>query len=243
MEHNLNRPLIGLTGYRNLSEQGYARFSVSEAYTSSLVNAGAIPLMIPSGLSDHDVNELLNRLDGLVFTGGGDISPSAYGQPAHPSVNGTDLDRDQLEFMLVTQAIQRNLPFLGICRGLQVINVALGGDLYADILEQHPGALKHSFFPDFPREYLAHNVEIVQQSLIAGILGVAGVEVNSLHHQGIRNIAAGLRATALAPDGIIEAIELPGHPFGLAVQWHPENLQEHLSMREIFKSLVDASTK
>lgn len=240
MESYLTKPLIGLTGYRNLSEQGYPRFSVSEAYTSALVNAGAIPVMIPSGFIEPDVSELLDHLDGILFTGGGDISPTEYGQLPHPMIEGVDQERDKIEIGLVTQAIQRDLPFLGICRGLQIINVALGGDLYPDILEQHPGALNHSYFPDFPRDYLAHAVEIDQQSLIAGILQAQNLQVNSLHHQGIRKIGSSLRPSAFAPDGIIEAIELPDHPFGLAVQWHPENLQEHPKMQILFESFVRA---
>lgn len=236
----MTKPLIGLTTYRNLSEQGYPRFSASEAYTSSLVNAGACPVMIPLGLPEGFAIEILSRLDGVLFTGGGDITPAVYGGPEHPSIDGEDLDRDQIEMSLVTQAVEKNMPFMGICRGLQIINVALGGDLYADILAQHPKALKHAYFPGFPREHLAHEVVIDQESTIHKILGDTKIQVNSLHHQGVRNLAAGLRPTGHAPDGIIEACELVGHPFGVAVQWHPENLQEHLAMQELFKSFVEA---
>lgn len=236
------KPLIGLTTYRNMSEQGYPRFSVSEAYTSSIISAGACPVLIPLGLPEELVNELLNRLDGVLFTGGGDISPEMYGQPDHSSIEGIDPDRDQVELMMITQAIQKGLPLMGICRGLQIINVALGGDLYADILEQHAQPLKHQYYPDYPGEYLAHEVSIEQASMLVKVFPDARVPVNSLHHQGVRNLAPGLKPAAFAPDGIIEAFEITGHPFGLAVQWHPENLQEHENMRRLFRIFVEAST-
>lgn len=235
------KPLIGLTTYRNMSEQGYPRFSVSEAYTSSIVSAGACPVMIPLGLPEEPVNELLDRLDGVLFTGGGDISPDQYGQPDHPSIDGIDSDRDQVELEIIAQAIHKGLPLMGICRGLQIINVALGGDLYADILEQHAQALKHQYYPDYPREYLAHDVSIEPSSLLVKVFSDGRVPVNSLHHQGVRKLAPGLKPAAFAPDGIIEAFEITGHPFGLAVQWHPENLQEHENMRDLFRIFVEAS--
>jgi putative glutamine amidotransferase len=241
MDNSLSKPLIGLTTYRNFSEQGYPRFAVSEAYTSSLVSAGACPVLIPLGLPDEQVNELLDHLNGVLFTGGGDIAPQQYGQPAHPLIDEIDLDRDNVEIILIEQAIRKGLPFMGICRGLQIINVALGGDLYADILEQHPHALKHQYYPDYPREYLAHEVTIDHSSMMAKVFPHAKVPVNSLHHQGVRNLAPGLKPTAFAPDGIIEAFELSGHPFGLAVQWHPENLQKHQTMRGLFRIFVEAS--
>ena len=237
----MSKPLIGLTTYRNLSEQGYPRFSVSEAYTSSIISAGACPVMIPLGLPGESVNELLDYLDGVLFTGGGNIAPTLYGQYDHPLIDGIDPDRDSVEIALIEQAIHSGLPLMGICRGLQIINVALGGDLYVDILEQHPLALKHQYYPDYPREYLAHEVSIEKTGMLAKVFPGARVPVNSLHHQGVRNLAPGLKPAAFAPDGIIEAFELPGHPFGLAVQWHPENLQEHKTMRDLFCLFVEAS--
>jgi len=224
-----------------MSEQGYRRFSVSEAYTSSIISAGACPVLIPLGLPEELVNELLDRLDGVLFTGGGDISPEMYGHPDHPSIDGIDPDRDKVELKIIAHAIQKGLPLMGICRGLQIINVALGGDLYADILEQHSQALKHQYYPDYPREYLAHDVSIEQSSLLAKVFPGARVPVNSLHHQGVRNLAPGLKSAAFAPDGIIEAFEISGHPFGLAVQWHPENLQVYENMRRLFEIFIEAS--
>ena len=139
------------------------------------------------------------------------------------------------------EAVRQGVPFLGICPGLQLINVGLGGTLYADIAAQRPGALRHDYYPDYPRDYLAHAVEIRTGSRLAGILGDARVEVNSLHHQGIDRLAPGLTSVASAPDEIVEAVELPEHRFGLAVQWHPEWLGEHAPMRALFQDFVRAA--
>jgi putative glutamine amidotransferase len=141
---------------------------------------------------------------------------------------------------LLEQAQSMELPFLGICRGLQLINVGLGGSLYEHILEQHEGALQHQYSPDWPRDYLAHSVQVRRDSLLGNILGVSELHVNSLHHQGVKELAPRLRATAYAPDGLLEAFELPDFPFGLAVQWHPEWLLGQPSSRALFQAFVAA---
>ncbi|MBN1145660.1 MAG: gamma-glutamyl-gamma-aminobutyrate hydrolase family protein [Anaerolineales bacterium] len=233
-------PLIGVTTYRTPSKYGYAQNCVSEAYTSSLASAGAAPLLIPVGLPEPGLDALWPRLDGILFTGGGDIDPQQYGGEPHPFVSDVDIDRDRMEIHLFNHILEDRLPFLGICRGLQVINVALGGSLYEDIIDQRPDSLKHQYFPDWPRDYLAHTIQIENDSRLASILGAESLQVNSLHHQGVRRLAPGLQASAYAPDGLIEAFELPGHPYGLAVQWHPENLQAHAPMQALFRSFVQA---
>ena len=128
------------------------------------------------------------------------------------------------------------------CNFFVAINVGMGGSLYEDILDQRPGALRHQYFPDWPRNHLAHTVQVEEQSRLAQILETTNIQVNSLHHQGVKELAPGLKPTAFAPDGIVEAFELPGHPFGLAVQWHPEWLQEHLPMQALFRSFVQAAS-
>jgi putative glutamine amidotransferase len=145
-----------------------------------------------------------------------------------------------VEIHLIQQALQARQPFMGICRGLQVINVALGGSLYEDILDQRSGALRHAYGDLQPRNYLAHTVQLEESSLLASYLGASELQVNSLHHQGIRRLADGLKAAAIAPDGLVEAFEMPGYPFALAVQWHPEALQEHTSMQRLFQAFVKA---
>jgi putative glutamine amidotransferase len=237
----MQSPVIGVTSTRQTSEHGYPILTITEAYIQSLVQAGACPVIIPLGLSKLELNSLLDRLDGLLFSGGGDVHPAHYGNQFHPLVDDVILDRDEMELYLIPEAIHRRLPFLGICRGLQVINVALGGTLYEDVLEQHPGAQRHRYFPDMPRSFLAHNVDIVSGSRLENILGKKTAQVNSLHHQGIRQLAGGLQPTAYAPDGLIEAFELPTLPFGIAVQWHPEWLPEQASMHTLFFEFIQSA--
>ena len=235
------RPLIGITTARVLNNAHIHVMSVAEAYVQAVYQAGGLPLLIPLGISDADLAPLLVKLHGLLLTGGGDIDPARYGGQPHPKVYDIDHDRDRLELNLVVKASQAGMPFLGICRGFQVVNVAFGGTLYEDILDQHPGALKHDYFPGYPRDQLVHPVQVTQGSHLAEILAQTQVEVNSLHHQGVRQVPPDLRTTALAPDGIPEAVELRGHPFGLAVQWHPEWLQVHAPMRRLFQAFVEAA--
>ena len=236
-------PLIGLTAARNYDKGGHPHHLVVEAYMNSVSQAGGIPVLIPLGLPQEQYLQMLDRLDGVIFTGGGDVDPSCFGGVAHPEVAGVDADRDRVEKHLAEAVIHRGMPFLGICRGIQLVNVTRGGTLYTHIPDQHPGAIRHSYDSDTQREYLAHPVEIIHNSLLARLLVGSQFMVNSLHHQGIRGLAPGLRATAYAPDGLIEAVECPDHPFGLSVQWHPECLQAYEPMRTLFRALVRACRK
>lgn len=237
----MNAPLIGLTTFRQLNKSGNPLISVNEAYLRALSRSGAIPVPVPLGLSEDALTALLDRLDGIVFTGGGDVHPERYGSQPHPLVDDVDADRDRVEIHLFQQTLRSGKPFLGICRGLQVINVAQGGTLYEDILDQRAGALKHQYGGDQPRDYLAHEVRLDAGSRLAETVGLLGLQVNSLHHQGIREVGTQLRPTAFAPDGLVEAIELADYPFGLAVQWHPEWLLEHAPMQAIFAAFVQAA--
>lgn len=237
----MSLPVIGLTVYRALNRQGSPILSIGESYVRAVQQAGACPVLIPLGLPEASLDALLPRLDGVIFTGGGDLHPELYGSTDHPLVDDVDTDRDRVEIHLFKQTLQAGTPFMGICRGLQLINVAMGGTLYEDILDQRSGALHHQHNDLQPRNYLAHPVSIQTGSRLHGILGSPQTHVNSLHHQGIRELAPGLQATAFAPDGLIEAFELADHPFGLAVQWHPEWLQEHAEMRALFAAFVQAA--
>lgn len=237
----MSQPLIGITTYRSKNEYNLTINAVAEAYIQAIANAGGAPVLIPLGQSGDTLKSLVTSLDGVLFSGGGDIDPKLYSGQPHPRVYSVDPDRDRIEFELVQALIERRKPFLGICRGFQVINVALGGSLYEDIADQHPAALKHDYFPDWPRTHLAHGVQIKAGSRLAAILGSTEFQVNSLHHQGVRRVAAVLSATAFAADGLVEAVELPGHPFGLGVQWHPEWLQTCAPMRELFKAFIQAA--
>jgi putative glutamine amidotransferase len=239
----MSAPLIGLTSFRHPNEQGHPLISINEAYVMAVASAGAAPLLIPLGLSEDSLDHILTRLDGIILTGGGDMQPDRYGSQPHPKLDGVDPDRDRVELYLARCGLAAKLPVLGICRGLQLINVALGGTLYEDILDQRPGALKHQYDPGWPRDYLAHPVSVEKDSRLAQILGTNEVQVNSLHHQGIRELTSSARSVAYAPDGLIEAIELRDYPYGLAVQWHPEWLPEHAAMRAIFADFVQAATQ
>ena len=238
----MTKPLIGITTSRTTSEYGYPQFALPETYVQALVLAGANPLLIPSGLPDDVLRGLVQRLDGILFSGGGDIEPQRYGAEDHPSLSYVDPDRDSVEFFLLEKTLQKSLPFLAICRGIQVLNVGLGGTLYVDIPSQIPDALKHNYNPgEIPLDYLAHEVQVVKGSRLAEIMGISTVEVNSTHHQAIKDLAPGLRPVAYAPDELIEAVELNGYGFGLGVQWHPERLVAHAPMLALFRGFVEAA--
>jgi putative glutamine amidotransferase len=233
----ISKPLIGLTTTRMPNPKMHPAYGVNVPYANSISSAGGLPILIPLNLPDDDLDLLLQRLDGILFTGGGDIDPTHYGNQPHSQVEGIDAERDHVEINLALTVMRIGKPFLGICRGIQVINVALGGSLYEDLVEQFPGSVQHDNHA-LPRNYLAHSVKVQPDSPLANILGGNQTKVNSLHHQGVRVLAPELSVIASAPDGLIEAVELLGHPFGWAVQWHPEELQELEPMRRLFKELV-----
>ncbi len=241
----MTKPLIGITTYRKPGERKYVFVSVAETYVNAVMQAGALPVLIYLGLPPEDLAHLRKMLDGILLTGGGDIAPHLYGAPEHLQIGGVDLDRDHTEIQLTREAVEDGMPFLGICRGLQVVNVALGGTLYADIGEQVPGALRHDYQRHTPQQMLptalVHPVQVKEESRLAKILGRPLLDVNSLHHQGIRDLAPGFTPTAHAPDGIIEATELERHPYGISVQWHPEWLTDLAPMRALFASFVRAA--
>jgi putative glutamine amidotransferase len=231
------KPLIGLTATRITIPSKGSTFGVNEPYTKAVSNAGGLPVLIPLNLSKDDLDALLFRLDGILFTGGYDIDPRKYGGQLHPNVKNVDHTRDEIEIHLVVAAVESDKPFMGICRGLQVINIAMGGSLYEHLPDQLPGNVTHDNH-HLARDFLAHGVRVEPDNRLSRIISKDQVQVNSLHHQGIRRLAKGLLPTAYAPDGLIEAFELPKHPFGLEVQWHPEDLQEHEAMRRLFQTFV-----
>lgn len=237
----MTSPLIGITTFRQINRYSLSEIALPDSYVQAIARAGGIPVMIPVGLPDDQLPGLASSLDGLLFSGGGDVEPQRYGVDATSKVNTVDPDRDRLEIKLVQNAVSAGLPFLGICRGLQVINVALGGTLHVDIADEIPMARKHDYYPDWPRDYLAHEVKIQHGSKLGSILGMTQTHVNSLHHQAINRTASQLDVVAYAPDGIVEGVEVPGHPFGLGVQWHPECLPDDEAMAALFRAFVDAA--
>jgi putative glutamine amidotransferase len=233
-------PIIGVTTNHGKNENGLPNINLLRAYVSAILGAGGTPVLIPSELPESSRRELFDRLDGILFTGGGDIACERFKGVPHPRVDGVDADRDNIEYALLQLAVSEGKPFLGICRGFQVINAALGGTLFTHIDDQMPGAIKHDYYPTWPRNYLAHQVTVEKSSHLAEILGATEIQVNSLHHQGADKIAPSLKVVAHASDGLVEGLELPNHPFGLGVQWHPEWLADRPEAQRLFKSFVDA---
>ena len=238
------KPLIGCTTYRKTADHSPPNdiLGLMPSYLEAVKAAGGIPVMIPLGLSDDDLRTAVQQMDGILLPGGGDIEPGIYQGQGHPTVGGVDEDRDRVEITVARTAVTQQKPLLAICRGLQVLNVALGGSLWEDVELLMPQAMHHEHVHSHPRNYLAHNVTIEPDSLLAKQLGMTETAVNSLHHQGIRRLAADLRATAVAPDGLIEGVEVISHPFALGVQWHPENLIHDVPhMLRLFRGLVEAA--
>jgi putative glutamine amidotransferase len=227
------RPLIGITTYGR-DEQN--RFALPVEYVDSVRRAGGAVLLMPPGLADLD--RWLEAVDGVILAGGGDIDPGEYGGAAHETVYMVDAERDRSELELARKVLRRGVPTFGICRGTQVINVALGGTLYEhlpdvvgeDVLHRAP-----------PREPTPHAIQVDPGAGLAEILGVLQFFAASWHHQAIRDLAPSLKAVARAPDGIVEALEKPDHPWLHAVQWHPElTAAEDPVQQGLFDAVVDA---
>lgn len=238
------RPIIGCTTYRKTIPQASPIdvYGLMPSYTEAITAAGGIPVLIPLGLSDEDLQTIFERIDGVLIPGGGDIDPESYHGQLHIKMWGIDHERDRTEFFFSRAAVAQQKPFLAICRGIQVFNVALGGTLWEDIPSLLPNALVHDTLDSEPRNYLAHSVSIVPNSLLARTLGKTESWVNSLHHQAVRDVAPDLAVAATSSDGLVEAVEVPGHRFALGVQWHPENLiADDPAMLALFKGLVQAS--
>jgi putative glutamine amidotransferase len=236
------KPLIGITTNQSSNAFGQPTVMLMQSYIHAILQAGGVPVLIPSLIAEDGWDALYARLDGILFSGGGDIALEHFAGDAHPRIDDVDLARDSVELKMIQAAASDGKPFLGICRGCQVLNVGLGGTLFTHILDQLPNALDHSY-PGNMRTVLVHEVKIEEGTHIAEILGEPIVKVNSLHHQGLKDIAPSLRVAGHAPDGLVEAIELPDHPFGLAVQWHPEWLTDQQSTRNLFRKFVEAAEK
>lgn len=216
-----------------------------DSYLHCLRSAGALPVIVPLGLAESSLHDLFDRLDGVLLAGGGDLAPEAYGQtPPHPAVREVNPARDEAELNITRWAAAADVPLLGICRGHQVVNVALGGTLIMDIPTQVKTTINHHTGRTKPLGAVAHNVTISPDSHLAAILNTTEIGTNSRHHQAIDRPAEGLRITAHAPDGVIEAAEHPDRHFLLAVQWHPENMcADDPAMQALFTAFVRAAAQ
>jgi putative glutamine amidotransferase len=237
-------PTIGLTtiALPPPKPDGSFRLAQNRTYIQAVVSAGGLPLLIPHLEDMALLRAVYERLDGLLLPGGEDIHPSHFREPLHERCRSISPERDVTELPLTRWAVEEGKPLLGICRGVQVLNVALGGSLYQDIGAQRPGAGRHDWYPGFPRNLLAHSVDLVDGTRLAHILAASAAEVNSLHHQSVKDVAPVLEVSAVAPDGIIEAVEVRDHPFAVGVQWHPEELATRdAASQRLFEALVSAS--
>ncbi len=236
----MSAPRIGVTGVtRNVS--GADRVSLNAAYPLAVLRSGGVPLVLSPLIGTEHNETILDAIDGLVLTGGEDIDPAIYNQPRHPRLGDVDRARDEFEIALFRDAQSRGMPVLAICRGIQLVNVALGGTLWQDIASEVPGALNHN--PGTARDARTHPVDITPGSRLAQALGGTRFDVNSFHHQAIRDLAPGLTVTATAPDGIIEGAEGSDQdPWLLAVQWHPEEFhrQDRAPDHGLFGALMKA---
>ncbi|MDQ3855535.1 MAG: gamma-glutamyl-gamma-aminobutyrate hydrolase family protein [Chloroflexota bacterium] len=217
---------------------------MSQRYVTVLVQTGALPWLLPLLEGDSaTLQSMYERLDGIFLPGGMDVDPSSYGEERHELCLQSDLDRDWTELTLVRWAIRDRKPVLGVCRGLQVVNVAAGGTLHQDVGTQHPAAIRHDYFPpEHERDRLSHHVDVVEHTRLHQLLDTPVIDVNSMHHQAIKTLGAGLIASAHAPDGIIEGVEGALEQFLDAVQWHPEELAGgSIQMHRLFAEFISAS--
>ncbi len=230
----MSDPLIGITMYGR-SEKN--EFSLPAEYVDAVRRAGGIPVLLPPG--EESAERWMETVHGFVLAGGGDIDPDLYGGTRHKTVYMVDAERDRTELTLTRRLLRSTVPLLGICRGCQLINVALGGTLVEHIPEVYGEKLRHRVPP---REPVPHTVSIDADSRLARILGHSEVTASSWHHQALREVASPLRVVARAPDGVVEAVEMPQHRWLLAVQWHPElTAASDLVQQRLFAALIEAS--
>ena len=233
-------PLVGVTTSITVG-QTPERAYVNSAYLHAVQQAGGVPVLLPPQLSKSSLERLVRGLDGLLLTGGGDMDPATFGEPPHPTLYDVAPPRDALETQVTHMALEKRTPLLAICRGVQVLNVALGGSLYQDVATEPGTEIQHS--QKEARDQATHKVTVAQGSRLSRVLGGEDLEVNSFHHQVIKLLGRGLVPVAWAPDQLIEGVELDDDSrWVLGVQWHPEHLVGHSEpARRLFSALVTAA--
>ncbi|MFL0505268.1 gamma-glutamyl-gamma-aminobutyrate hydrolase family protein [Ureibacillus sp. 179-F W5.1 NHS] len=232
------KPIIGVT-----MTESNGQYCINEAYVKSILNAGGIPFVLPFGV-EKDAVQFITKIDGLLLTGGVDVHPHYFHEEPHLNLGHVMLERDQMEMALTKVALERKIPIFGICRGIQLLNIAMGGNLYQDINSQYESTpILHQ--QRASRYVPSHYIEIKSNSHLHQIIGKEKIAVNSFHHQSVKNVPDSFSISAKATDGIIEAIELKDYPFCIGVQWHPEEMavtqEEH--SQKLFKAFIDASSK
>lgn len=230
----LKKPVIGVF---SLWDDEKESIWMLPGYLDGLRCAGAIPVILPLDVPRADARRLYELCDGFLFTGGHDVNPALYGQEALEICGSICEKRDNIERMFFHWAYAEDKPMLGICRGVQLMNVLLGGTLYQDLKQQLPGALDHRMKP--PYDGVCHQVDLEPNGFLYTLLGRESFGVNSCHHQGVCRVAPALRVEATAPDGLVEALSCPAHRFLVAVQWHPEfNYEKDAVSAALFEAFV-----
>jgi putative glutamine amidotransferase len=241
-------PIIGITCGTIPAAHEYhpSRVGQNQTYVDAVIRAGAVPALLPNTADRELLRALYEKIDGLLLSGGGDVDPSHYGEAVHEKCGHIDEERDETELTLARWAVEDGKSLLAICRGIQVLNVALGGSLYQDIKDQVPDSLEHTWHPEHPRHHRSHTISVDPGTSLARILGETSLPVNSLHHQALNRLSPHLTVSARAPDNVIEAVEIASRthsrqPFAIGVQWHPEELAPHDPRQQgLFDALVES---
>lgn len=229
------KPVIGVTPLWDEEKQS---IWMLPGYTDGVQSAGGLPVILPLTDDEAVLGQLAKSLDGLLITGGQDVNPALYGAERSPKTVETSTLLDRMEQILLEKFLELDKPVLGICRGIQFLNVYFGGTLYQDIKEE----LKQEHHQDHPYDHFWHLVDITSGSPLSDILGKKDIEVNSIHHQAIRDVAPDLKVMATTEQGLVEGLYLPGKKYVLGIQWHPEYMYKtDENSQKIFASLVEAS--
>ena len=231
----MNKPLIGVTPLIDVKKESYWMLP---GYMKGIEKAGGIPVMLPYNDEDEILEEIIQRVDGILLTGGNDIDPKNYHEENRACGPSLPL-RDSLEMKLFALCMKYNKPVLGICRGIQMINVCMGGTLYQDLITEHISNVNHRMTP--PYDQMIHTNTIIKDSLLYKILNKEEIQVNTRHHQAIKQLGKGLEINAISEDGLIEAVNVIDHPFALGVQWHPEHFTTNQDADLIFKYFIQAA--
>ncbi len=240
----MKQPVVAITGGIEMYEEeifrGFFRVHAVANYVDSIIRAGGVPIVVPpTHLADRSyLSAIAGMIDGLLLTGGNDIDPARYGEEPHPDIGQLMVSKDYMEVALLDMVVPRNIPILGICRGMQMLNVYFGGTLYQDLKQNPQFTVQHEFKTDL--SVPTHNVQTEKDSVVRSIVGEE-YRVNSAHHQAVKELAEGCRATAHTKDGLVEAIEHEESKFILGVQWHPEMMaHKDQKMQEIFNTFIKA---